>query len=188
MAFPRPAQVSLGLLWTATQREQAMPELDTIERSDAYSPQGFLISLKAWRWFDLEAIEEAERGQADAPGRVVVARTLAEQMNAQCDFSRPKTLPARAGELVAMGLLTDILRFLMDRYCTEVMPGAMRDALEWTRAATAPAGRGTVAPPFCGPLSPGAGAEGPPAERGVSRGRGGTALCIRKLPHAKPRC
>ncbi len=104
----------------------------------AYFPQGFQLSLDAWRAFSLDGVIPEVSETMRATERVRLARLLSENMNAKRDFSRPKTQPARAGEVLAMGLLLDILRYLTGFYCTKVAPGALTQALEWTRERAAP--------------------------------------------------
>lgn len=115
-----------------------MARIELNKEDTAYFPQGFQVSLNAWREFALDGVAPAVSETMRGAERVRLARVLAENMNAKRDFSRPKTQPARAGELLAMGLLQDILRYLTGFYCTKVVPAALKDALEWTRERAAP--------------------------------------------------
>lgn len=98
-----------------------------------FYPYGYPLSRAARARFGLSAPSPEERTQA---GRVQAARLLAARLNAQRDFSLPQTRPARAGEVLGMGLLTEILRYIADLYCFTQFPGAMRLALTWADGKT----------------------------------------------------
>ncbi|MBI3118961.1 MAG: alpha-amylase [Candidatus Hydrogenedentes bacterium] len=61
-------------------------------------------------------------------------RRLADRLNAQRSVDQPGTRPARAGELLALDLLNEILRFILDSYCEDSFPGVMQRGLDWVRA------------------------------------------------------
>lgn len=100
---------------------------------DGFYPYGYPLSRAARDRFDLGAAPADARTPA---GRVHAARQLTARLNAQRDFSRPQTRPARAGEVLSMGLLTEILRYIADVYCFTQFPGAMRLALAWADGKT----------------------------------------------------
>jgi glycosidase len=112
-----------------------VPIIET-PKTSPYFPQGFSISLAAWRRLQVRRLQKqaAARGTAVRLGeRVAVARALAERMNAARDLSRPGMRPARAGEVLAMGLLTDILRHVAETYCRDVCAGVMAYGLDRIR-------------------------------------------------------
>lgn len=102
----------------------------------AYFPQGFSISLPVWQRYRVRQLEEEASAQPGAnrwSGRIAVARNLADKMNARRDLERPGAFPARAGELLTLGLLTDVLRFMGETYCRDVCAGVVSQSLEWVR-------------------------------------------------------
>jgi len=98
-----------------------------------FYPYGYPLSRAARARFGLSAPSREARTQA---GRVQAARLLAARLNEQRDFTLPQTRPARAGEVLGMGLLTEILRYIADLYCFTQFPGAMRLALTWADGKT----------------------------------------------------
>ena len=57
-----------------------MAKLEIKELSDPYTPQGFLVSAKAWRWFKLDTLDELREQRMNGALRVRLARVLADQM------------------------------------------------------------------------------------------------------------
>lgn len=93
-----------------------------------YFPYGFPLSEIAWRGFHLETAREGG-GEHAIPERVRAVRTLVNRMNAQRDFSAPGVKPARAGELLAIDLIQEILRHLTLLYAEEHFPGVLARGL-----------------------------------------------------------
>ncbi len=60
-------------------------------------------------------------------------RDVADAINAQIDFDLPNAQPARPGELMAMGLITSVLRFIVYRYAAATNPKVLADAHDWVR-------------------------------------------------------
>lgn len=60
-------------------------------------------------------------------------RDVADAINSQIDFDEPEAQPARPGELMAMGLITSVLRFIVFRYAAATNPNVLADAHEWVR-------------------------------------------------------
>jgi glycosidase len=89
-----------------------------------YFPFGFAISQAAWETHEIDGIA-AEGDPAD----IHTVRCLAEAMNAQRDFSQPGVYPVSAGQLLAAGLLMEVLRYVAEWYCQEEQPRAMLRAL-----------------------------------------------------------
>jgi len=89
-----------------------------------YFPYGFALSGDAWWRFscgDLPgALGDAERTQVVHAAQLLAGR-LAPAM--------PKDRPARAGELLAMGLIMESLRYLALHYCVQLNPGVLDDAI-----------------------------------------------------------
>ncbi len=97
-------------------------------------PHGYQVSREAWERFAASALKDGGGEPASPAARVAAARKLAAVMNERRDFSRPETRPARAGELVALGLLTDVLRYVVNHYAGTINPGALHRGLEWVRS------------------------------------------------------
>lgn len=98
-----------------------------------YSPLGFPIAEQAWRrWNADEFVAEATSRPA------YVYRGLADRVNGAAYSHTYPFRPVRAGELLALGLLDEILRYMTDRYCLQEHPGIMLDGLEAIRTAHGP--------------------------------------------------
>ena len=100
----------------------------------AYSPFGFQVSRKAWQWYQMA---ELAPGPDQVPD-IYALRRLADRMNRKGDVQTYASEPVHAGQLMAVGLLTEVLRYLVDRYCVEDFPGSLADGLEATRAERGP--------------------------------------------------
>ena len=96
------------------------------------APYGFLVSTAAWRRLDLDNLDPTAPYSTAAP-RVRMARTIAARMNETRDLSAPDTQPARAGEILTMGLVTRVLRHIAVRYCVVAHPGIIDDGLDHAR-------------------------------------------------------
>ena len=96
-------------------------------------PFGFQVSQKAWDHFRVDALRPPHAEQDPETGHTYRIRGLADRMNRERDFGRPGVRPARAGELLAMGLIMDILRYLANLYCADEMPGVMARGIDWAR-------------------------------------------------------
>jgi len=107
-----------------------MAELALDVTSSTYFPHGYQVSQEAWERLDFPRLEDFAPREPMAR-RVQVARAIAAELNAEKDFTLRATRPARTGELLTLGLLTDVLRYLWNQYCTEYQPGVMPAALEW---------------------------------------------------------
>ncbi len=99
-----------------------------LSKNIEYSPMGFPLSREAHQRYDLAQWRSIQSDRSPAK-RVWAARHLAEQMNARRDFTRPKTLPARGGELLCAGLITEALRYLITEYSVNVVAEALDNGL-----------------------------------------------------------
>ncbi len=102
-------------------------------------PYGFHFSREAWQRYDISGLRQPAQREGAMAGQVYVIRSLAERMNRARDFGKPGVKPVRTGELLAMGLLTDILRYLVTWYCEDTQPGIMAKGLAWIRERSGPA-------------------------------------------------
>jgi glycosidase len=65
-------------------------------------------------------------------------RAIADAINGHIDFNLPEAQPARPGELMAMGLLTTVLRYIVYRYSVATNPRVLAEAHEWVRQEKGP--------------------------------------------------
>lgn len=110
-----------------------MDEVQLKGKSRVYFPFGIQISAHAWRRFRVADLAPLE----DEPGRrpsILPVRHLADRMNESRATGADGRPPARAGELLLAGLLQEVFRYLMDRYCEDEQPEALRRAVAWVAA------------------------------------------------------
>ncbi len=112
-------------------RTDKMADIDNIkiDRASSYFPLGFHVSKKAWDWYAVSTLLVSDPS-AESPALVEQTRLLATKMLANRAYWSKSSEPVHAGELLAMGLLHEIFRYLMDKYCTELNPRAMLSALD----------------------------------------------------------
>ena len=106
--------------------------MDKIPIDSPIAPHGFLVSTSAWQRFDLDRPESGAAPDTAAP-RVRAARAIAARMNAARGLTAPDARPARAGEILTMGLITRVLRHIAVRYCVVAHPGIIDGGLEHAR-------------------------------------------------------
>ncbi|MCX5756988.1 MAG: alpha-amylase family glycosyl hydrolase, partial [Candidatus Hydrogenedentes bacterium] len=93
-----------------------------------YFPLGFPIAEQAWRrWDAAELAAEMTKRPSYA------YRGLADRVNSTAHFHTYPSRPVRAGELMAFGLLNEILRYVANGYCLDDHPGIMLEGLEAIR-------------------------------------------------------
>ncbi|HOV75381.1 MAG TPA: alpha-amylase family glycosyl hydrolase [Candidatus Hydrogenedentes bacterium] len=98
-----------------------------------YFPLGFPIAERAWRRWNAADLA------AEAPGQPGYAyRVLADRINGAPHFHTYPSRPVRAGDMMAFALLTEILRYVVNRYCLEENPGIMLEGLDAIRSADGP--------------------------------------------------
>ncbi|MHB9133448.1 MAG: alpha-amylase family glycosyl hydrolase [Armatimonadota bacterium] len=95
---------------------------------------------KAWREFHISR-QARDRYQIDqslfsTDGHIILAnvqaaRRLEHRINAKRDVARFPEQAVKAGQLNAMGLIDEILHFVIARYCEQRNPAAFADALHW---------------------------------------------------------
>lgn len=89
-----------------------------------YFPYGFAISGDAWRRFSCGNLP-GSLGKAERTQFVHAAQLMAGRLSP----AMPDGHPARAGELLAMGLITEALRHMAAHYCVLLNPGVLDDAI-----------------------------------------------------------
>ena len=127
--------------------------MEKIRIDSPIAPYGFLVSTGAWRRFNLDNLDQTESQSTVAP-RVRLARTIAARMNAARDPSAPGAQPARAGEILTMGLITRVLRHIATRYCLVTHPGIINDGLDHARLLCGDAAVDATLPEFTAQFAP----------------------------------
>ncbi len=103
------------------------------QAQDAYFPFWFPLSVKAWERYHVSDLTPPKDGTA--PVNLVYAlRAIAHRLNANRDSQTYVTQPVHAGQLMAFALLSDILRYVADKYCVEDHAGVMMHGLQTQRS------------------------------------------------------
>ncbi|MBE7561120.1 hypothetical protein HS125_20090 [bacterium] len=87
-------------------------------------PLGFAVSARARRQLEFDAIVAGAESEAAA------GRLLAERLRARA-AARDSSPPIYASEITTLGVLWDILRFLIDHYVLDEQPGALTRGVYW---------------------------------------------------------
>ncbi|MBN2311517.1 MAG: alpha-amylase [Candidatus Hydrogenedentes bacterium] len=118
----------------SSQRRKTAEVTPDTRNASAYFPFGFPLSRAAWDRYGIERIAGHPAGPDDG-GAVYRVRQLAERMNEfRARQAGPNEPAVRAGELLAMGLVQDALRAVIDFYCADQVPGVLGTARDWLRA------------------------------------------------------
>jgi glycosidase len=102
------------------------------EPSD-YFPFGFHLSLETWERFALREMLTSER-PGDAGTDIRVIRKFVHRVNQERDGASPDTQHITAGQVLTLGLLTEIFRFIIDFYWWEQVPGILPGGIDRVRA------------------------------------------------------
>jgi glycosidase len=90
-----------------------------------YFPLDFHLSARSrWEYGVDEALDEAMK-DSEAP-RIFAARLIASRLGKVSEGKRP----VYASEIAAMGLLSEIFRYVFESYCTDEQPSAVDRCLE----------------------------------------------------------
>ena len=108
-----------------------MPESRPNVKNENNFPFGFHLSRRVWDWLDAGAAAAAIR-PGDAGSVLFATRRLAQQFNEKRRGSSHLLQPVHGGELAAIGLINDVLRFVIELYCVDFRPAAVGEALRWT--------------------------------------------------------
>jgi hypothetical protein len=97
--------------------------------SESYSPFGFSVARRAWDFYQIETLTAGKpiRGQE----YLFAVRMLSNRMNERHSAQTYPSLPVRAGQLISLGLINEILRYVFDLYCAEDNPGALTQGFSW---------------------------------------------------------
>ena len=106
-----------------------MTTFDVEEALRAFFPFGFPLSKKSWAKYEVALL--LPEGETAAGSDIFRLRQLAFRVNQDRVRSSYVREPIHAGQLATVGLIQDVLRFLLERYCHEQSPGAMAAGLEW---------------------------------------------------------
>jgi len=97
-----------------------------------YFPFGFATSLQAWQRYVVDELLEPVAPLAQQSTAYTV-RKLADRINARHADLSYTTPPVFAEHLIALGALTDALRYLARQYCLQDRPGALARGREHAR-------------------------------------------------------
>lgn len=109
-----------------------MEELPLNTEGTYYFPFGFQISSKAWERYRVTDLVTGDIRLGARPSMHAI-RHLTDRMNEARASGADGKPPVRAGELLLFGVLNEVFRHVIDRYCHEEQPGILGDSLEWTR-------------------------------------------------------
>ena len=98
-----------------------------------YFPFGFALRKDVWTRYRVDELAEDDAPR-DKPIETRAVRVFAQRVNEDHGAHAESAAPIGAGQLLTLGVLTEILRYLLDYYCTQQAPGAMRSAFDWTKA------------------------------------------------------
>ena len=110
-----------------------MPDSLSSLMGETYFPFGFHLTRDVWRRF---AVAELLRGKTIGELRATVhaTRQFVQRVNEDRAAKSPQAELLRPGHALTLGLLTDILRYVVHYYCWQQKPGVLDDGLNWTRA------------------------------------------------------
>ncbi|NUM52070.1 MAG: alpha-amylase [Candidatus Hydrogenedentes bacterium] len=98
-----------------------------------YFPFGFALRGDVWRRYNVG--ELAGTGEQDnKPIDTRSVRLFAQRVNDDHGAHAESAPPLGAGQLLTLGVLTEILRYLIDYYCVRQVPGAMQSAFAFTKS------------------------------------------------------
>lgn len=98
---------------------------------EVYFPLGFHTSRAIWNRYSISELEAVPAVSGNP--LVYIFRGLADRVNANRDSHTYATRPIHAGELFTFSLFTEVLRYLVDRYCLREQPGSLLEGLERVR-------------------------------------------------------
>ena len=98
-----------------------------------YAPHGYHLRRGAITDLQLgfEDLPSGPDDQCTPSDRIRLARLVTARLNRARDFSDPSVRPARAGDLLIFGLLTEAMRHVCWYYASRIQPNAARSGLHW---------------------------------------------------------
>jgi glycosidase len=108
-----------------------MDEKILIKSLHSYFPFGFLLSRMAWEDYEIrDLIDRLERDKA-VPG-IFTLRKLADRFNRTNYQKNTAFEPIHAGQLISVGVIVDILRYIIRLYCHDQNKGVLPNGLNQT--------------------------------------------------------
>ena len=97
-----------------------------------YFPFGLQISRKEWQRYNLtELLKKAKRNKDQA--ETFVFRMLSDRVNEEYRISQTGETPVYAGQLMVLGLINEIFRYVINIYCTDESPGLLEKGIDIVR-------------------------------------------------------
>lgn len=107
-----------------------MTEPELLNSLHNYFPFGFPISRQIWQWLEVGAIDKAGEGSAKID--TYTLRRLADRYNDAHYHSALHFEPLHAGQLISLGIIVDIWRFVAGLYCYQENPRVITRGVGWT--------------------------------------------------------
>jgi glycosidase len=94
-----------------------------------YNLFGFHLSHKSWSEFELSALLESMSGNAP---EIYLLRLIASRVNERRIHRALPPNPIHAGQLVSVGTVVDVFRYIVEIYCQLDHPGVIKRGVEQT--------------------------------------------------------
>jgi glycosidase len=104
-----------------------------IDKPSLYFPFGFHLSRSASRAYEVPGLLPLKGGWSRRQ-EIQAIRLLSDRINASRTGEGKGGEFVSAGQLIVLGLVEEIFRYVMDRYWVEEVPGSLEEGLEYTRA------------------------------------------------------
>ncbi|GMV94108.1 MAG: hypothetical protein AMXMBFR82_38860 [Candidatus Hydrogenedentota bacterium] len=108
-----------------------MPILNADYEPSDYFPFGFHLSRETW---DRYAVHDIVPPGHTNTEDLRAIRKFVHRVNLERDDASPDTRSITAGQILTLGLLNEIFRYIIDRYWWEQIPGILPDGLAAVRA------------------------------------------------------
>ncbi len=105
-----------------------MTESTLIKALRSYFPFGFHLSREFWDQLDVAALTE-KQSAVHSTSETYAVRTLAERFNRRIHTGTGTVGPIEPGQLITVGVIVDILRYLTSVYCQIEQPGVIPKSL-----------------------------------------------------------
>ncbi|MCD6163558.1 MAG: alpha-amylase [candidate division Zixibacteria bacterium] len=108
-----------------------MSEQSLYETLHSYFPFGFHLSRKSWERYDILSLLDDYNPDKPTSG-IYAIRRLAYRINKKNIHRTRYKEPVQTGQLVSIGIIIDILRYIIFTYCREEVPGVIPQSHKWT--------------------------------------------------------
>ena len=105
-----------------------MDEKKLIKTLHSYFPFGFHLSRRAWQDYEIADIIDKSEISKSVPG-IYTVRKLADRYNRRYHQSVHTFVPIHAGQLISLGVIVDILRYVIRLYCHLQNSGVISEGL-----------------------------------------------------------